>query len=144
MKIALYSKKARASVNTIRKEIAELGIYSDLASIKGFRELVIESKKQHHKAVRSFADFYCLSELRDLLFHVKEHQFSIPEIEQMLKKLKLNFCGFESDRALNAFISKNSLSDKIYNLSAWNIFENQNLDVFSGMYQFWCQKRNDT
>ena len=144
MKIALYSKKARASVNTIRKEIAELGIYSDLASIKGFRELVIESKKQDHKAVRSFADFYCLSELRDLLFHVKEHQFSIPEIEQMLKKLKLNFCGFESDRALNAFISKNSLSDKIYNLSAWNIFENQNLDVFSGMYQFWCQKRNDT
>ena len=144
MKIALYSKKARASVNTIRKEIAELGIYSDLASVKGFREFVIESKKQHHKAVCSFADFYCLSELRDLLFHVKEHQFSIPEIEQMLKKLKLNFCGFESDRALNAFISKNSLSDKIYNLSAWNIFENQNLDVFSGMYQFWCQKRGDT
>ena len=144
MKIALYSKKARASVNAIRKEIAELGIYSDLASVKGFRELVIESKKQHHKAVCSFADFYCLSELRDLLFHVKEHQFSIPEIEQMLKKLKLNFCGFESDRALNAFISKNSLSGKIYNLSAWNIFENQNLDVFSGMYQFWCQKRRDT
>ena len=106
--------------------------------------MVIESKKQHHKAMCSFADFYCLSELRDLLFHVKEHQFTIPKIEQMLKKLKLNFCGFESDGVLNAFISKNPLPEEINNLSTWNIFENQNLNIFSGMYQFWCQKSNDT
>ena len=76
-----------------------------------------------------------------MLFHVKEHQFTIAEIEHMLTKLKLDFCGFESDRALNAFISQNPFPDDLYNLSAWSAFENQNLDIFSGMYQFWCQKR---
>ncbi len=144
MKVALYSKSARDLVNEVRQEIEELGINADPASIKGFREMVIDSEEHHHKAVRSFADFYCLSELRDLLFHVKEHQFTIPEIEHMLKKLKLDFCGFESDRALNAFISQNPFPDSLYNLNAWSAFENQNQDVFSGMYQFWCQKRGDT
>ena len=141
MKVALYSKSARDLVNDVREEIKELGINTDPASIKRFRQMIIESEDQHHKAVSSFADFYCLSELRDLLFHVKEHQFTIAEIEHMLTKLKLDFCGFESDRALNAFISQNPFPDSLYNLSAWSAFENQNLDIFSGMYQFWCQKR---
>ena len=54
---------------------SELGINTDPASIRRFRQMIIESEDQHHKAVCSFADFYCLSELRDLLFHVKELQF---------------------------------------------------------------------
>ena len=144
IKVALYSKSARNLVNEVRQEIEKLGINADPASIKGFREMVIDSEEHYHKAVRSFADFYCLSELRDLLFHVKEHQFTIPEIEHMLTKLKLEFCGFESDRALNAFISQNAFPDSLYNLSAWSAFENQNPDIFSGMYQFWCQKKGDT
>ena len=144
MKVALYSKSARCFVTKVRQEISQLGINSDPTSIKEFRQTVIESEEQHHKVVRSFADFYCLSELRDLLFHVKEHQFTIPEIEHMLQRLELDFCGFESDRALNAFISGNSLSDSLYNLSAWSAFERENRDIFSGMYQFWCQKRDDT
>ena len=141
MKVALYSKSARGLVNKVRQEISQLGFNADPASIKGFREMVIDSEEYHHKAVRSFADFYCLSELRDLLFHVKEHQFTISEIEHILAKLKLDFCGFESDRALNVFMSQNPFPDSLYNLSAWGAFEKQNLDVFSGMYQFWCQKR---
>ena len=141
MKVALYSKSARDLVNDVREEIKELGINTDPESIRRFRQMIIESEDQHHKAVCSFADFYCLSELRDLLFHVKEHQFTITEIEHMLTKLKLDFCGFESDGALNAFISQNPFPDGLYNLSAWSAFENQNLDIFSGMYQFWCQKR---
>ena len=141
MKVALYSKSARDLLNDVREEIKKLGINTDPASIRRFRQIIIESEDQHHKAVCSFADFYCLSELRDLLFHVKEHQFTITEIEHMLTKLKLDFCGFESDGALNTFISQNPSPDGLYNLSAWSAFENQNLDIFSGMYQFWCQKR---
>ena len=144
MKVALYSRSARDLVNDVREEIKELGVNTDPESIRRFRQMIIESEDQHHKAVSSFADFYCLSELRDLLFHVKEHQFTITEIEHMLTKLKLDFCGFESDRALNAFISQNPFPDSLYSLSAWSAFENQNQDVFSGMYQFWCQKRGDT
>ena len=106
--------------------------------------MVISSDEAHHKSIRSFADFYCLSELRDLLFHVKEHQFIIPDIESTLNKLKLSFCGFESDGVVNAFSSENPRPDDLYNLSTWNLFENQHLDVFSGMYQFWCQKLDET
>ena len=143
MKVALYSKSARGFVTEVRQEILKLGINSDSASIKRFRQMVIESEEQRHKSVQSFADFYCLSELRDLLFHIKEHQFTIPEIEHLLSRLELDFCGFESDRVLNAFISQNPLHDSLYNLNAWSAFESKNLDIFSGMYQFWCQKRED-
>jgi len=144
MKIALYSEKARGSVNRIRKEIIELGIESDSISIKNFRDMIISSDETHHKAISSFTDFYCLSELRDLLFNVKEHQFIIPDIESILNKLKLSFCGFESDGVVNAFISENPQPDDLYNLSTWNFFESQNLNAFSGMYQFWCQKLDET
>ena len=60
----------------------------------------------------------------------------------MLKKVETGFCGFESDRALNAFISQNPFPDGLYNLSAWSAFENPNLDIFSGMYQFGAKKAN--
>ena len=32
-------------------------------------------------------DFYSLSTVRDLVFHVKEHQFTIPQIKRALEEL---------------------------------------------------------
>ena len=45
--------------------------------------------------VLKFSDFYSMSECRDLLFHVQEHQFTIPQIEATLQELRLEFLGFE-------------------------------------------------
>ena len=48
-------------------------------------------------------DFYSLSGCRDLLFHVQEHRFTLPQLAVLLAGLGLSFLGFElSDTAIAA------------------------------------------
>ena len=86
------------------------------------------------------SDFYSLSELRDLLFHVQEHRFNIPQIKNCLTELRLEFCGFEAENKVKQFKLSNIGSDDLFDLDKWNTFEQDNPDTFMGMYQFWCQK----
>ena len=44
--------------------------------------------------ITGIADFYSLSGCRDLLFHEKEVQFTIPQIAEIIMKLNLKFLGF--------------------------------------------------
>jgi hypothetical protein len=81
-----------------------------------------------------------LSELRDLLFHVQEHRFTIPQIKKCLDDLGLKFCGFEADKIVQCFQLENAGADDLYNLDKWNLYEEANPNSFVGMYQFWCQK----
>ena len=85
---------------------------------------------------------FSLSEFRDLLFHVQEHLFTIPQIKKCLAELDLKFCGFTNPKAVSLFLKENSSSSsiKIHNLDEWEIFEKKNPQVFSEMYQFVCQK----
>ena len=76
-----------------------------------------------------------MSTLQDLLFHVQERRFTIPQIDASLTQLGLVFCGFEGWLAYN-YTNKKSL----YDLEKWDAFEKENPRVFAGMYQFWCQK----
>ena len=141
MRIGLYSELARKDINTIRQEIVEQKIGMDVESIKAFRNTLMKSNKLHHKKVFSSNDFYSLSESRDLLFHVKEHQFTLPQIDKSLSELGLKFCGFKQDRIIKgAFTLEYPEIDSIYNLEKWSTFEKENPHIFGGMYQFWCQK----
>ena len=62
-----------------------------------------------------------MSALRDLLFHVQEHRFTIPQIEASLTQLGLVFCGFKNRGTVQKF-------------------KLENPSVFARMYQFCCQK----
>ena len=84
--------------------------------------------------------FFSLSEVRDLLFHVQEHTFKIPDIKEMLSKLGLIFCGFEDPKIIKLFKKKFPENSDIYNLDLWNELENSDKIIFAGMYEFWCQK----
>ena len=85
-------------------------------------------------------DFYSLSTLKDLLFHVQEHRFSIPQIQVCLAELGLKFCGFESAKIVSHFKLTNTNADDLYNLDTWHTYEEANPSAFAEMYQFWCQK----
>ena len=89
MKIGLYSEIARQHIVQMRKETTQREVSSTGSEMQRYRNLVIQSGEKHHKKVTDWADFYSLSELRDLLFHVKEHRFTIPQIKQYLSDLKL-------------------------------------------------------
>ena len=140
MKIGLYSELARKHIVKIRKEISKAGIGSSGAEMKSFRDMIIKSDKDHHKQVLAFRDFYSASELRDLLFHVHEHRFTIPQLKDYLEKLGLKFCGFEDLQIVSHFQKTNKNKNDPYDLDKWQVYEEANPRAFAGMYQFWCQK----
>ena len=139
MMIGLYSELARNHIVKIREEISQLGIGSSSAEMRSFRDIIKKSDQDHHKLTIKFPDFYSLSELKDLIFHVQEHRFTIPLIKDHLKKLGLKFCGFESNK-VQQFKLANKNDKDLYDLDKWQAFEEANPEAFAGMYQFWCQK----
>ena len=88
--------------------------------------------------VRS-SDFYSMSAMRDLLFHVTEHNFTLTQIQSCLDDLELKFCGFENAKLVNDFKLTHHNKNDIYKLEKWEIYEKENPNAFSRMYQFWCQ-----
>ena len=140
MKIGLYSELARQHIVKIKEEISQLGIGLIDTEMKSFRDMMIESDKKYYDQIVNSSDFYSLSSLKDLLFHVQEHRFTIALIKDYLDKLGLSFCGFETKKILSHFKLSYNLKEDPYNLLKWQIYEEANPLAFSGMYQFWCQK----
>jgi 2-polyprenyl-3-methyl-5-hydroxy-6-metoxy-1,4-benzoquinol methylase len=140
MKIGLYSELARQDIVKVREEISQSGLGSSDDAIKLFRIDVINSNKAHHQQIRTSGDFYSLSTVRDLLFHVQEHRFTVPQIKDGLTELGLKFCGFEAKNIVNNFMLTNTGTDDLYDLDKWDLYEKDNPRSFAGMYQFWCQK----
>ena len=140
MKIGLYSKLARQHIVKMQEEISQSIIGSSDLAIKSFRNDVIKSEKEHHKLILLSPDFHSMSTLRDLLFHVQEHQFTMPQLQKCLNELGLKFCGFEVDGIVQHFKLTNTEADDPCDLDKWNTYEASNPHSFAGMYQFWCQK----
>ena len=140
MKIGLYSELARQQILEIRNEISQFNVGTSDADMKSFRKLLIDSEKNRYKQVMSWPDFYNLSELRDLLFHVQEYRFNIPQIQECLEELGLKFCGFTNKALLRRFGKSNTGVKDPYNLDKWHLYEKSYPSTFSSMYQFWCQK----
>ena len=140
MRIGLYSKLGRQHVTRIRNEIRGLNKKLEIEDLRDFRSKIMASSKEHHKQITQSIDFFSASTLRDALFHVQEHVFSLSQINHHLDQLHLSFCGFEGNTILNQFQVQYGDSEKLQDLKEWSIFEGKNPRVFSGMYQFWCQK----
>ena len=140
MNIGLYSELARQHIVSMRKEINQSGIGSGDIAMKSFRNELIKSEKVCDKLIQSSTDFYSLSSLRDLLFHVQEHRFTIPQIKDCLSELGLKFCGFEDATVVRDFKVTNTGVNETYDLDKWHSYEEANPRSFASMYQFWCQK----
>ena len=140
MKIGLYSELARQHIVEMRQEISTTGVGSNDAAMKSFRTTVMMSDQNHHKKILNSSDFYSLSELKDLLFHVQEQRFTIHQIQDCLAELGLKFCGFESAEIVSHFKRTYSGASDPYDLDKWQTYEEANPGAFGGMYQFWCQK----
>lgn len=140
MKIGLYSELARQHIAKMREEIQQLNTETDHIGMKRFRNGVIRSKAPHHQLIISSPDFHSMGSLQDLLFHVQEHRFTIPQIQHCLTKLGLKFCGFEVGTITQDFKRTNSGEDDAYDLIKWHTYEQAHPHAFAGMYQFWCQK----
>ena len=149
MKIGLYSEVARQHIISGRRLIAEQGYTASPEDIRRCRQDIIaqaEAGNRKMMKICSMRDFFSLSECRDLLFHVQEHHFTLPQIQAALEALKLKFPGFEfreqtvEQTVRRKFRKSHPSTRELTSLSLWHKFELKNPDTFRSMYQFWCHK----
>ena len=141
MKIGLYSELARADFVRLG---ADLDAEADDPAnrIREYRhEIFVLPDDAPLKRVLALHDFYTLSECRDLLFHVQEHRFTLPDIGHCLEALDLEFMGFEMrDRAvLDRYRARFPDDPGAVDLDNWHRFETENPNIFVNMYQFWVK-----
>ncbi|MDB2474368.1 tetratricopeptide repeat protein [bacterium] len=140
MQIGLYSEMARHHIVKVRKEITLKKVGTSQSEIRKFRQALVESNDKNHQQFTNWNDFFSLSMVRDLIFHVQEHRFTLPQIKNCLNELKLKFCGFENQVTISNFRKFHGEEADIYDLALWHQYEESNPQAFIGMYQFWCQK----
>jgi hypothetical protein len=94
------------------------------------------------RRVVTVGDFYSTSNCRDLLFHVQEHRFTLPQIQTFLAENGLELLGFELDsNVLQRYRSQYPDDPACTNLDYWHAFEQQYPHTFARMYQFVVQKQ---
>jgi 2-polyprenyl-3-methyl-5-hydroxy-6-metoxy-1,4-benzoquinol methylase len=138
MHVGLYSKAARAQIRAARAFLAEKEVGPSPSDIRRCRQELLSTPM---KSVANYADYFSISECRDLLFHVQEHQLTIPEIDSFLRRHNLQFIGFELAPGIVASYRFRFPEDRcMANLASWHVFETENPATFASMYQFWIQK----
>jgi len=143
MLIALYSETARKSIVAARNFVKKQGFESTAEGIRECRNQMRKLPDNHPvKPALAFADFSSLSEVKDLIFHVQEHRFTVPMLKKSLKKLNLKFISFHFPNIsiMNHYVSQYPDDPHGLNLDNWHKYEQDNPQTFTGMYQFWCQK----
>ncbi|MBL4691523.1 MAG: tetratricopeptide repeat protein [Rhodospirillales bacterium] len=145
MKIGLYSETARQDIVRGRALIAEQGYTSSPEDIRRCRQDIITQGQDGNPEMAKICnakDFFSLSNCRDLLFHVQEHRFTLPQIKDALQTLELEFLGFEmqDQKPMKMFRKSNPNRAALTSISRWHDFELENPHTFRGMYQFLCKK----
>jgi 2-polyprenyl-3-methyl-5-hydroxy-6-metoxy-1,4-benzoquinol methylase len=142
MHIGLYSQLARTGVVAARSFIASHGYRDTPDDIRRCRQdLLVRKGGADLQSVITSPDFFSTSACRDLLFHVQEHQMTLPQIAGFLAEQRLQFLGFALEpRALDHYRRRFPGDRGATNLANWHIFETENPATFAAMYQFWLQR----
>ena len=142
MRLGLYSRLARQELDAARAFVAHRGYGSSAEEIRRCRqELTSFDEDSALARVLDWGDFFSTSACRDLLFHVQEHQISLPEIEDFLRHNQLQLLGFILPNDVRGkFRSRFPNDMTLTNLALWHVFETENPTTFAGMYQFWARK----
>jgi tetratricopeptide (TPR) repeat protein/2-polyprenyl-3-methyl-5-hydroxy-6-metoxy-1,4-benzoquinol methylase len=141
MHIGLYSALARQDIVSARTFITKGGYRPTFDDIRRCREAMMAAEDGTPlKNLTKIGDFFSLSECRDLLFHVQEHQLSLPEVKRFLQEEGLQFLGFDVDDTVIGKYRTRFPGADVTDLDHWHIFETENPNTFASMYQFYVQK----
>lgn len=139
LRIAVYSQHARRSISLVRDYIAKEGLEPTIKNIKDMRKyLKALPTNNPMKSCVTWRDFFSLSECRDHLFHVQEHQFTLPRIKNILEELNMEFKGFVFNTNERRLMYKHRFPNdsQMLDLDNWDLLEHENPGIFSDMYQF--------
>ena len=123
MKLGLYSELARRHIVAARERVQGLDVRAARARIFAL------AADDPARRVTTLRDLYSASGARDLILHVQEHRFTIPQLASAIAELGVEFLGFELPGRRVAL-----------SLEQWDAYETANPDTFASMYQFWIRK----
>ena len=143
MRIGLYSTLARAPLEDARKLIAAAGLPGAPEGIRRARRTILDLPENHPaRNVLISDDFYSASGCRDLIMHVQEHTFTLPQIAHCLRELNLELLGLQCPPEVNAaFRAAYPAPAALTDLSLWNEFEILHPEIFRGMVLFSCARK---
>ena len=140
MRVALYSRVARQDIAVARGLIGQQAFAPTPRSIRACRRWLARERPDLH-AVLDSPDFFSVSGCRDLLFHVQEHVYALPDIASFLRDHDLIFIGFDlSEPALTAYHARFPDDPAATNFDHWTAMEADQPSLFAGMYQFWLRR----
>lgn len=142
IKISLYSKRARQSVNQVREIFKEDGLLNNEHKIQVIRQAVMQSENiDNLNSITESDDFYSMSGTVDLLFHEFERQFTPLDLKKLCEEHQLNWLGFSNIpyKIRNDFFALHGKNTNLQDLKKWEEFERIYPNSFPQMYQFYCQ-----
>lgn len=145
MRIGLYSDIARQEILPFIAMVAAEGMAPDLPGIRRCRTRVHALfDQQPDLSLKYSPDFYSTSGCRDMLFHVMEHRYTLPQIGSMIGQLDLRFLGLHLPAAglRERYLARYPDDPQLIDLDHWHQFEMANPWIFRGMYKVWVQANN--
>jgi len=140
MVVGLYSVAARKAINTARALVRERGYPPTPEGIRACRQEIMSSNDYLRRELGAIHDFFTMSDCRDMLFHVMEHQFTIPQLKAFISEQRLTFLGFDIDQEnLGKFQAQFPDPAALVDLDCWERFEAANPRTFIQTYLFYVQ-----
>ena len=133
LRLGLYSRTARRHILSVQDMVRQRRLEPTPGNIRALRQELLDQAQTNPPAhpVR-IADFYDLNGCRDLLFHVQERDYTLPQIAEFLANAGLVFVGFdfEDPSAVTYFQARHPAPEALVDLHTWADFEAQNPDTF--------------
>ena len=144
MRVGLYNEEgaARRSIVKARALVAERGYRPTVDDIRKCRQEIFGDNDGRWKTIISTADFYSLSGVRDLLFHVMEHQFTITQISELIAKHGLSFLGFEAEPQVIQLFERQFSRAAMTDIQQWHAFEMANPLALSRYLHVFSVRKN--
>lgn len=141
IRLALYSERARAPVMAAHSIIAAEGLAPTVDGVRALRRIVLAAPPNSPlEGLASSDDFHSVSGCRDLVFHVHERRFTLPEVAELLAGQGLQLVGFDTPpEVMTAFQNAFGSTSDPLDLTLWARLEQDRPFLFAAMYPLWCR-----
>jgi SAM-dependent methyltransferase len=144
LKVAVYTESGRQGVVAAIRLREKFALPGTANGIRSLRQMIWKlAANDSAREIAMTADFYSLSGCRDLVFHVMEHRYTIPEFAALVESAGLRIETVLAPAAVLArFEARFPEAGSRTDVTRWDQFEIDNPGVFGSMYRFMLAKRS--
>ena len=123
LKFAVYAAPGRASILAAIALRQRLGLPSTPQGIRQLRQAILDLPADDAaRGVSAEKDFYSLSGCRDLVFHVKEHNYTVPKLAELIGQSQMKLVRFQVPAKVLSQFEQAGYRDPL-DLRDWAAFE---------------------